>query len=48
MKLPLLFLTTITATAFAAEPTLVIDAAKPVAKSSPLHYGLHDRGDQSI
>jgi alpha-N-arabinofuranosidase len=40
MKLPLLLLSALGATALAAEPTLTIDAGKAAAKSSPLLYGL--------
>lgn len=40
MKLPILLLSTLSAAAFAAEPTLTIDAGKAAAKSSPMLYGL--------
>lgn len=40
MKIQLLFSTILAASVLAAEPTLSIDAGKPLAKSSPLLYGL--------
>ncbi|HEY8903977.1 MAG TPA: hypothetical protein VIM48_09720, partial [Chthoniobacterales bacterium] len=40
MKLPILLFSAFAAAAIAAEPTLTIDAGKPVAKSSPMLYGL--------
>lgn len=37
---PFAFALALTTTAWAAEPTLTIDASKPIGKVSPLHYGL--------